>query len=516
MTQNKSSDRQRQVMPLPEIINRPEDPAHVQAKPWHVCHDANGQGATDLANRTMYAPLGESDDDFAVRAHEMLHVKWSPLPSADGNDLYALAAEDGRIETLATMAGIMRPETHPGKSVAAECFAKGEYAAGMCCSVAVVGSPGEQVTRDALAAAGNTEALALMDFAAEQYAADHSWGSTESVAARLREIVAASESDEEPDGGPSDGTPEPAESSKDESGEGSESGESVKADPDAKPGTPKPAKPRSERKESRPELKPADLPAHAPRPAAPAGEAKPESEAPKPVPKPVTRRDGKAKADDLGEAMPVDIDELTADMPIATEYDWRKGDGASTWSKPSLSIPPRPIILTQDEKGRKRSRSTDYGTVPTRMHRAAVDDRVFTARKHKRQGTVLMDMSGSMHISAEEIKALIDHAPAAVIAGYWGRGGTGVLRILASGGRMVSESNLRPTGHGNEIDGPALAWLARQRAPRIWVCDDKLTGTEDIPVSKDLRAFCDRIIRQSRIRRIGSMRDLDAIKRWLR
>ena len=54
-------------------------------------------------------------------------------------------------------------------------------------------------------------------------------------------------------------------------------------------------------------------------------------------------------------------------------------------------------------------------------------------------------------------------------AAYSGRGHIGELVIVAKDGQW--QDNVRPDGNGNDIDYPALEWLAEQPHPRIWVTD---------------------------------------------
>ena len=85
-----------------------------------------------------------------------------------------------------------------------------------------------------------------------------------------------------------------------------------------------------------------------------------------------------------------------------------------------------------------------------------------------------------------------------MIAGYYGGNQFGQLRILAANGRMVDDQLLRPRWAGNEIDGPAIAWLARQRGPRIWVSDEQMCSVYGVTPSMKDQVY--NLIRQARIR----------------
>jgi hypothetical protein len=128
-------------------------------------------------------------------------------------------------------------------------------------------------------------------------------------------------------------------------------------------------------------------------------------------------------------------------------------------------------------RGKGKWRPSDSGPIPRRMERWTVDQAVFATRGKKRAGTILIDGSGSMSLSADAIRACVTTAPAATMAMYSGRVSEGFLWILAQRGRRVDKIPAHPTG--NVVDGPALRWLARQKAPRVWVCDEEVTGLGD-------------------------------------
>jgi hypothetical protein len=95
-------------------------------------------------------------------------------------------------------------------------------------------------------------------------------------------------------------------------------------------------------------------------------------------------------------------------------------------------------------------------------------------------GNILIDISGSMNLSSGDLVELLKTAPAATIAGYCSDGKRdGWLIIFAQNGRYAS--NPERMGDGNGVDGPALDWLARQRGPKVWICDGVVTGVGDAP-----------------------------------
>ncbi len=179
--------------------------------------------------------------------------------------------------------------------------------------------------------------------------------------------------------------------------------------------------------------------------------------------------------------------------------------------------------LTQPLKARVRSkgyRASDAGAVLRYPHRVVTDQQVFRRRVPKPGGSLLIDQSGSMSLSATEIDELIELLPAAIIAGYSGSmssDGTGDLRIFADKGKRCPSHLLHsyPQKHeragqgfpgGNVIDRDALLWLADQKGPRIWVCDAGVTGVGD-EMAKNIITDCFTLVRKHKIIRAGSVAD---------
>jgi hypothetical protein len=137
-------------------------------------------------------------------------------------------------------------------------------------------------------------------------------------------------------------------------------------------------------------------------------------------------------------------------------------------------------------------------------YRLPVDGRVFCQKKRQVGGTVLIDVSGSMSLSLQDLKKIVAVAPAATIAVYSGRGKSGTLTIIGERGRLVDDRGLQEAcqSSGNIIDGPSLRWLSLQESPRIWVSDGLVTG-EDDHHTIDLAVDAQRICSQAQIRRVG-------------
>ena len=149
----------------------------------------------------------------------------------------------------------------------------------------------------------------------------------------------------------------------------------------------------------------------------------------------------------------------------------------------------------------------EEGCVPMRMNRYAIDQRIFF-RKRKYPApcaTVLVDCSGSMHFSAEDVERIIrESGSLATVAIYSGQGAAGVLKIVAKEGHIAEADDCFVTGRSNVIDLPALHWLQRQAAPRIWLSDGAVTGIGDIP-SHQMNTLCSEAVKEGKISRVEDL-----------
>ncbi len=152
------------------------------------------------------------------------------------------------------------------------------------------------------------------------------------------------------------------------------------------------------------------------------------------------------------------------------------------------------------------------GSIVRYVHRWVSDRAIFRRRAPRSRGTVLVDVSGSMALDAEALDRLLARVTIGTrVAIYSGRDSAGELRIVADAGRRAGPEHLESYGAGNIVDLPALAWLARQPAPRLWVSDGGVTGVDDRP-SAELHSRCRAICSRAHIRRVA---DLDEAARFL-
>jgi hypothetical protein len=177
------------------------------------------------------------------------------------------------------------------------------------------------------------------------------------------------------------------------------------------------------------------------------------------------------------------------------------------WGEMTIEEAPLTEKLRGDPS--RRVRATDVGAVPRYMHRLLTDQRVFgRRRKHKVfQGTMLLDLSGSMSLDPEQVDEILSRWPAVTIATYSGWESTGKLRIVAKNGRRAGRSWLVPPAGGNNmVDGPALDWLNRQKGPRVWISDGGVTGIGGSTQALILDAA--RKVNRGKVKRISNVHEL--------
>ncbi|NBV22536.1 MAG: hypothetical protein EBS05_11550 [Proteobacteria bacterium] len=196
-------------------------------------------------------------------------------------------------------------------------------------------------------------------------------------------------------------------------------------------------------------------------------------------------------------------------------------DGDPTAGESFIEAPPDPdydvpwceMIVVKPElhmplksKFRRNSwRISDEGSFIKRPDRFCSDGRVFGSRRRKPPaGAVLIDCSGSMSLTSEDIDTIMEHAPGITVATYCSTPTTGYLHIVARKGKRADDDHLQATCGCNGCDGPALRWLAAQSGPLTWICDGIVTGINDEP-HPDLSAECEDIVRKHHIKQYTSM-----------
>lgn len=149
--------------------------------------------------------------------------------------------------------------------------------------------------------------------------------------------------------------------------------------------------------------------------------------------------------------------------------------GPIRWAEMEIVRPPLVKKMPMWKLQRKNA-PTDEGTIPTYMYRFAVDKRVFRRTSRNYGASVLIDDSGSMSLTVEELDEIVENVPGVIIAAYAGNDYQGRLKILAQDGKRVGPDDLKVGYGGNDVDLPALQWLASQPEPRIWVSDGQVVS----------------------------------------
>jgi len=195
------------------------------------------------------------------------------------------------------------------------------------------------------------------------------------------------------------------------------------------------------------------------------------------------------------------------------------------WARMEISYPLLEKSLPNKLLGKSKKYS-DMGVSPRAMHRDLTDKKVFTSKSKRKSGTVLIDVSGSMSFTEEDVQEIIETLPASTVAIYSGDSDAdekepskvkGTLRVVGKNGRYVKY--IPEHGFHNLIDGPAIEWLTRQAEPRILVSDLQFTGLDyanpkrgEVSCSAELITDCMRMIATKNIIPIPN---IDKAKEWV-
>lgn len=152
----------------------------------------------------------------------------------------------------------------------------------------------------------------------------------------------------------------------------------------------------------------------------------------------------------------------------------------------------------------KTRTATNMGVNPRRMTRMLTDPqrRVFDRTRRHVGGIVLIDQSGSMNLSDEQVESIMLASPGCTVVGYShypGSTGTPNAWVLAKEGRRTSQLGSHNIGNG--VDGPILRWAireARKGEPIVWVCDGMVTSRDDC-LFHNLDNECARLVRRHKI-----------------
>lgn len=144
--------------------------------------------------------------------------------------------------------------------------------------------------------------------------------------------------------------------------------------------------------------------------------------------------------------------------------------------------------------GRKRI-ATNVGRNPRRIHRTLTDPerRIFDRVTKGQGGIIVIDQSGSMSLTTDDVWEIVNAAPGCVIIGYSHNPGTTLPNtwILADRGKVCE--TVREGRRGNGVDGPALRFALSKRKHGeavIWVCDGMVTDGKSDHYYENLGEEC--------------------------
>lgn len=195
-------------------------------------------------------------------------------------------------------------------------------------------------------------------------------------------------------------------------------------------------------------------------------------------------------------------------LPTDGAFDFEESMEGKARGWPTMEIveKPKPLRMKVAIRGGFRKIPEMRGRALRQVYRLAQDGRVFRAKHpvRRRGGAVLIDCSGSMSLSSEDVEAILVAIPAALVATYCGNGSAGVLWIIARDGKRAGSDDLQAHLGGNVVDVPALEWLNQQRGPRYWVCDGVVTEHGDQQTTRVV-AMCRELQRKGNVIRVPNV-----------
>ena len=184
-------------------------------------------------------------------------------------------------------------------------------------------------------------------------------------------------------------------------------------------------------------------------------------------------------------------------------------------SKPELSI-------NHTGKLGRRVIASDSGREIRYLNRMVSDPdkRVFSRKTRALGGVVVIDASGSMHLSEDDLDRLLKASAGATVLMYSGgynNPNKPNAWVIARKGRMVRR--LPEVPGDNACDGPALIYAASLRdrgsQPVIWVSDGYVTGINSGHTNTNLRKDIENIIRKHRIVRVDHVQEAEKLMKRL-
>jgi len=184
------------------------------------------------------------------------------------------------------------------------------------------------------------------------------------------------------------------------------------------------------------------------------------------------------------------IPEKTKGKPIQVAPNGKPIDGEGLWETGIIGKP-RLEISHSGLMGRRKV-ALQQGNKIRHLQRLITDPemRIFGGKTRALGGVVVVDCSGSMSLTDEEMHEIMRSSAGCTVIGYSsGAEPTPNIYVLARNGRQVRHMPDWPGGNG--VDGIALEYalqFRRYNAPMIWVSDTQVTGVSGS--NEKLRQMC--------------------------
>jgi hypothetical protein len=200
------------------------------------------------------------------------------------------------------------------------------------------------------------------------------------------------------------------------------------------------------------------------------------------------------------------------------------GAGGTTYSVGSTVGKFAPLIIDktflceEQVKGHlaRKKRASAMGTRIAYPERLLTDPerRIFSNKAKASGGIIVIDVSGSMEISENDIDTILTLSPGALVMAYSHKPkslGVPNAWILANRGKRCSAEQLHTIGNiGNGVDGPVLDYAVKNRRgkePIIWLCDGQVTDAHD-KSAPELTEACAKIVKRHGIIVAPTMSDV--------
>ena len=184
-------------------------------------------------------------------------------------------------------------------------------------------------------------------------------------------------------------------------------------------------------------------------------------------------------------------------------------------SKPELSV-------NHTGKLGRRVIAADSGREPRYINRIVTDPerRIFSRKTRALGGVVVIDCSGSMCLSEDDLDRLLKASSGATVLCYSGGYNHPTkpnVWVVARKGRMMRKLPEFPGD--NAVDGPAIVYASTLRdnggQPLIWVSDGYVTGINTGTGDEKLQKDMDYIKRRHRVIQVETVQEAEALMKRL-